>query len=101
MLEVLKPIHVTERMNHRKAVSVLSKKYPFGNVTTPGLHQNFNKFKDKRSEIIGFKSRQYACSENGGYATCVIEKRLNEDLSFWVKTVECTAISGQDFEGRN
>jgi hypothetical protein len=72
LLGVLHPVDVCDRMRYRKDMSMLTKKYPFGKVTPQGLHENFNKFKVKRSEIIGFKSRNYAVSENGGYATCVI-----------------------------
>jgi len=100
LLEVLSPSNVCDRMKYRNQMS-LSNKKPFAKVSTKGLHENFNKKHIKRSKTVGFKSKNYAISENGGFATCVIHKRIKEDLSFWVKTLDKSAVSGEDYEHRN
>lgn len=38
----------------------------------------------QRNPYIGFKYANYAVSEGAGTVTIVVEKRIEEDISFWV-----------------
>ena len=51
--------------------------------------------------MIGFKHLKYSVSETNEFVTVTITKKVNEDLSFWVRTVDDTAIAPGDYEEKN
>jgi len=50
---------------------------------------------------VGFKHLRYEVSESNGFVTITIEKRIPEDFSFWVRTIDGTAKAGEDYEAKN
>jgi len=53
------------------------------------------------SKTIGFKHLRYEVAESNGYVTITIEKRIPEDFSFWIRTMDGTAKAGEDYEAKN
>ena len=53
------------------------------------------------NQIIGFKHLKYSVSESNEFVTVTITKKVNEDVSFWVRTIDDTATSPGDYEAKN
>ena len=51
----------------------------------------------KESATVCFKHLNYEVSESNGDVAITIEKRMNEEFSFWVQTYDGTAIAGEDY----
>ena len=74
---------------------------PFARLTSQGLFNELSKSDLKATETVGFKSSSYAVAENGGYAQMIVRKKVKEDYSFWVTTIDDTAEAGQDYEPKH
>jgi hypothetical protein len=46
---------------------------------------------------VGFKHLRYEVAESNGTVTITIEKKMQDDYSFWVRTVDGTAKAGEDY----
>jgi hypothetical protein len=52
----------------------------------------------KLNPVVGFKHSHYSVSSAQGHATIVVEKKTQEDASFWVQTIDESATSPNNFE---
>lgn len=52
----------------------------------------------RTNPVVGFKHSHYSVSSKKGHATIVVEKKTQEDASFWVQTIDESATSPKDFE---
>ena len=53
------------------------------------------------NKIVGFKHLRYSVPESAEFVTITIEKKIKEDFSFWVKTVDGTAKAPHDYDTKN
>ena len=53
------------------------------------------------NKIIGFKHLKYSVPESNEFVTITIEKKIKEDVSFWVRTVDDTAKAPSDYDAKN
>lgn len=53
------------------------------------------------NDKIGFKHTSYSISENAGHVTVIIEKRVPEDITVWVRTIDDSAKNGEDYETKD
>lgn len=62
------------------------------NQTTASTHLN---------DYVGFKCLHYSVAENSLFVNLTIEKRVNEEYTFWVKTEDGTAKSPEDYTAKH
>ena len=55
----------------------------------------------KSSKTVSFKHLKYEVSESNGHVAITIEKKIAEDVTFWIRTVDGTAKAGEDYEKKN
>ena len=53
------------------------------------------------NKSIGFKHLKYSVPESNEFVTVTIEKKIGEDVSFWVRTLDDTAKADSDYEPKN
>ena len=53
------------------------------------------------SKTVCFKHLRYEVSESSGYVTITVEKKIPEDFTFWLRTVDGTAKAGEDYEQKD
>lgn len=53
---------------------------------------------EKNNPQIGFEYIKYSVSEANGFIKLRIEKKVMEDVTFWIRTIDDTAVSPKDFE---
>jgi len=98
LIQALDHENVLERIAFRKQTGV-------------GARKDFVKIKGKRSQIeeshhanaalnakVGFKSSKYSVTESSQYVEISIRKKVDQDLVFWVKTIDDTATAPEDYE---
>ena len=56
---------------------------------------------DRGSKTVCFKHLRYEVAESNGDVTITIEKKIPEDFTFWVRTVDGTAKAPEDYEEKN
>jgi hypothetical protein len=54
-------------------------------------NKDLTKKKKKNSKTVFFKHLRYEVSESAGCAVITIKKKIKEDFTFWVRTVDGTA----------
>jgi len=50
---------------------------------------------------VCFKHLRYEVSESNGSVTITIEKKIPDEFTFWVRTVDGTAKAGEDYIEKN
>ena len=50
---------------------------------------------------MGFKHLRYEVSESNEVVTIAIEKKVSEELTFWVRTEDGSAQAGKDYKHMN
>jgi len=61
------------------------------------LEHKINNMKSPNTRI-GFKCTHYSVTESSGYVEMTIVKKVAEDMMFFVRTVNDTAICPDDYE---
>jgi len=56
---------------------------------------------DSANQQLGFKHLKYSVVESAGFVTITIEKKVAEDISFWVRTIDGTATAPTDYQTKN
>jgi len=56
---------------------------------------------DHDSKTVCFKHLRYEVAESNGHVTITIEKKIPDDVTFWVRTIDGTAKAGEDYEEKN
>ena len=102
LLDILNPDNAVERIAYRKKATV-SNKHEFVRVgkNTKGQFSEEKEEGHKDNKIIGFKHLKYSVPESNEYVTVTIEKKIREDVTFWVRTVDGTAKAPSDYEAKN
>ena len=103
LLDILTPDNPVERIAYRKKATVANK-HEFVRVGKNTKGQ-FSEEKESSAgafnAAIGFKHLRYSVPESNEFVTVTIEKKINEDVSFWVRTVDDTATAPGDYEAKN
>ena len=103
LIDILNPENPIERIAYRRKTTV-SNKHEFVRVGKNTKGQ-FAEEKDADystgNEAIGFKHLKYSVPESNEYVTITIEKKIREDFSFWVRTMDDTAKAPADYESKN
>ena len=93
LLDILSPDNPIERIGYRKTANV-GHNLEFARVGKNTKGQ----FSDTKHEelvddnkMLGFKHLKYSVSESNEFVTVTITKKVAEDVSFWVRTVDDTA----------
>ena len=105
LLECLASDNAVERIMYRKEVNVGNNKSFLKieklekGTKSQAAQQKLSTAND--SKTVGFKHLRYEVAESNEYVTITIEKRVAEDVSFWVRTKDGTAKAGSDYEEKN
>ena len=102
LIDMLNPDNPVERIAYRKKATV-SNKHEFVRVgkNTKGQFSEEKEDGHEDNKIIGFKHLRYSVPESNEFVTVTIEKKIGEDVSFWVRTVDDTAKAPGDYEAKN
>lgn len=92
LIDILAPDNPIERIAYRKKATVGNKpEFIRVGKNTKGQYSDDKEVSSKDNKIIGFKHLKYSVPESNEFVTVTIEKKIGEDVSFWVKTVDGTA----------
>ena len=102
LLDILTPDNPVERIAFRKKATV-SNKHEFVRVgkNTKGQFSEEKEEGQGDNKIIGFKHLRYSVPESNECVTVTIEKKIGEDVTFWVRTVDDAAKAPGDYEAKN
>lgn len=103
LLDILTPDNPVERIAYRKKATVANK-HEFvrvGKNTKGQFAEEKESGGEPFNKTIGFKHLRYSVPESNEFVTVTIEKKINEDVSFWVRTVDGTAKAPQDYDAKN
>ena len=102
LLECLMPDNAVERIAYRRSVNVANNRN-FARLSNEdkGEAAIEKTSTAQDSKTVGFKHMRYEVSESNGSVTITVQKRIPQDFSFWIRTIDGTAKSGQDYEEKN
>ena len=96
------PENPVERNMYRKEVNTANKtKFVRLEKGEKGQAANDKTSTDGDSKTVGFKHLRYEVAESNEFVSITIEKRCNEDFSFWLRTKDGTAKADSDYERKN
>lgn len=98
----MNPENPVERIAYRRKTTV-SNKHEFVRVgkNTKGQFAEEKETDGSDNKSIGFKHLKYSVPESNEFVTVTIEKKIGEDVSFWVRTLDDTARADNDYEPKN
>ena len=56
---------------------------------------------ERVSKTVCFKHSRYEVSESNGFVEITIEKKCSDDFTFWLRTEDGSATSGEDYIEKN
>lgn len=98
LITALEADNLIERITHRKQAGTSEKKQY---IKLKGTHQQLEHKQDHNMTLnprIGFKCTHYSVTESSGFVEVTIVKKIQEDMLFFVRTVDDTAKAPADYE---
>jgi len=97
----LSPDNAVERIMYRKDIT--NQKQEFVKLEKGAVGQAAKDKKETHndSKTVCFKHLRYEVAESNGHVTITIEKKIPDDVTFWVRTIDGTAKKGEDYEEKN
>ena len=102
MIDALNVENPIERIAYRKKATSQAKNEfaRIGKNTKGQLAEEKEESKENENKNVGFKHLKYSVSESNEYVVVTIEKKIFEDVSFWVRTLDDTAKETADYEAK-
>ena len=102
LIDILNPDNPIERIAYRKRTTIANN-HQFIRVgkNTKGQFSDDKEASTKDNKIIGFKHLKYSVPESNAHVNVTIEKKIREDVTFWVRTMDGTAKAPGDYEYLN
>ena len=99
LVDCLQPENAVERIMYRREVGTNNRR-EFMRIGRgeSGQAASEKKKSSNDSSIIGFKHTNYEVSEANGHCAIVIEKRINAELTFKIKTFDGSAKAGEKYK---
>lgn len=102
LLDCLNPDNPIERIMYRREVSSNAKqdfiRLNKGEKAQASLEKSISK---NDNQTVGFKHLKYEVAESNGDVTLFIEKKINKELKFRVKTIDGTAKAGDAYVAKD
>ena len=102
LLDCLNPDNPIERIMYRREVSSNAKQDFIKLNTNEKAQASLEKSVSKNdNQTVGFKHLKYEVAESNGDVTLFIEKKVNKEIKFRVKTLDGTAKAGDAYVAKD
>ena len=99
LLDVIKAESAVERVAYRRQITTTNRQ-SFVRIDKgdTGQAQHIKSQSTYDSPVIGFKHLRYEVAESSKYVVITIEKKVPDQMMFKIRTIDGTAVAGQDYE---
>lgn len=101
LLDCLSSDNAVERIMYRKDMTNQKKDFVKLDKGAKGQAAKEKIETGNDSKSVCFKHLRYEVAESNGHVNITIEKKIPEDVTFWVRTIDGTAKAGEDYEEKN
>lgn len=101
LLNCLSPDNSVERIMYRKDMANVKSEFIKLEKGAKGQAAKDKQETQNDSKTVCFKHLHYEVGESNQFVTITIEKKVPEDVTFWVRTIDGTARAGEDYEEKN